>query len=87
MACIITGTETQIQDSYLGWSNWETWNVALWLQNDEGLYDLARQYRHRGYENLAVTLNACGIYETPDGASFTDSELSIDELDAMLEDI
>lgn len=19
-----------------GWSNWETWNVALWLQNIEG---------------------------------------------------
>jgi len=21
-----------------GWKNYETWNVALWLQNDEGLY-------------------------------------------------
>jgi len=24
--------------SYNGWKNWETWNVALWLGNDEGLY-------------------------------------------------
>jgi hypothetical protein len=23
---------------YQGWPNWETWNVALWFGNDEGLY-------------------------------------------------
>lgn len=24
--------------SYNGWKNWETWNVALWCGNDEGIY-------------------------------------------------
>jgi hypothetical protein len=24
--------------SYNGWSNYETWNVNLWLTNDEGTY-------------------------------------------------
>lgn len=24
--------------SYNGWANYETWNVALWLGNDEGTY-------------------------------------------------
>ena len=23
---------------YQGWTNYETWNVALWFGNDEGLY-------------------------------------------------
>ena len=29
--------------TYNGWTNYETWNVALWLGNDEGLY---RAYRN-----------------------------------------
>ena len=24
--------------SYNGWSNWETWNLALWIDNDEPKY-------------------------------------------------
>ena len=28
---------------YNGWKNWATWNVALWLGNDEGLYRAARE--------------------------------------------
>jgi hypothetical protein len=24
--------------SYEGWKNWETWNVALWCDNDQGIY-------------------------------------------------
>jgi hypothetical protein len=26
---------------YQGWTNYETWLVALWLQNDEALYESA----------------------------------------------
>jgi hypothetical protein len=32
--------QTTIEDTtYNGWENYETWNVALWIQNDEGLYN------------------------------------------------
>ena len=29
--------------SYNGWSNYETWNVALWIDNDKGTYNLVRE--------------------------------------------
>ena len=28
--------------SYNGWKNYETWNVALWIDNDQGSYNEAR---------------------------------------------
>ena len=26
-----------------GWTNWETWNANLWISNDEGTYNRARE--------------------------------------------
>ena len=31
------------QNKYQGWKNWVTWNVALWLGNEEPLYRAARR--------------------------------------------
>ena len=28
-------------EEYQGYSNWETWNVSLWLNNDETMYNEA----------------------------------------------
>ena len=29
------------KQAYNGWSNWDTWNASLWLNNDQGLYNEA----------------------------------------------
>lgn len=55
-----------------GWANYETWNVALWINNEEPTYrercDLAR--RARGVGDLAETLKAWVHDMAPDlGAS------------------
>ena len=75
-------------DTYNGWANYETWNVALWLGNDEGLYNIAKMYRDTGYVALADCLQTeLELQETPDGVSWTDTELDIEELDEMLADL
>lgn len=58
--------------SYNGWSNYETWNVALWLDNEQGTYDEARDMaRHaRGVGALADSLKSWIHDMAPDlGAS------------------
>lgn len=38
--------------SYNGWSNYETWNVKLWIDNEEGSY---LEWRERTRECWAVS--------------------------------
>ena len=47
----ITSTDMTAQ-TYNGWANYETWNVALWLGNDETMYNFARMFAEHGYNNL-----------------------------------
>jgi len=65
--------------SYNGWENYETWNVALWIQNDEGLYNLAREAG--SYQDF-VELVSEFMTQTPDGVSFTDPALNVIELNS-----
>ena len=29
---------------YQGWTNYETWNVALWIDNDQGVYEMMKEW-------------------------------------------
>lgn len=88
-----SGTES----GYNGWANYETWNVALWISNDEFLYKMACKYRDMGYRAFADDLMELDnpkddtihqiAYETPDNVSWTSADLDIEELDKLLEDL
>jgi hypothetical protein len=82
------------EEGYNGWKNRETWNVALWIQNDEGLYSLARECADYEAFRLAMRDGASegsvvgGIaYETPDGIAWNDSGLDIPRLDEMIREL
>ena len=87
------------RDGYNGWRNRETWNVALWIGNDEGLYRLAKTFQglDRPYPRLAAHLSSLravrglqgriGNTETLDGIAWNDPALDIAALDEMIADL
>lgn len=79
-------------EKYNGWKNYETWNVALWIGNDEGLYNTAKRYRRQGYqafvEDMKENFAPMGIaYQTPDGVAWNDSGLDVGALDRMMKEL
>jgi hypothetical protein len=70
---------------YNGWKNYETWNVALWIQNDEGLYNIAKEYK--SYSDFAHDAVVMGNPQTPDNVAWNDSGLDIVRLDEMIKEL
>ena len=82
-----TTYQTNLTDeTYNGWTNYETWNVALWLGNDGSLYELAGMYREHGYKSLSHMLIEMSP-ATPDGVKWDDSKLNVIELNEMLTEL
>ena len=73
-------------ETYNGWTNHATWNVALWINGDEGLYNFAQGFS--SYADFVDGIKEINegfalAFETPDGVSWTDSALDHDELDEI----
>ena len=67
--------------SYNGWTNYETWNVALWLDNDYESYQFARTCKNfKQYRSGVPPING-------DGVSLYDPKLNIKELDEKIEEL
>ena len=75
-----------LNEDYNGWKNRETWNVALWLGNDEGLYNHAKEFATQGYRALAADLIEMGNTKTKDGVAWDDPAIDTESLDDMLAD-
>ena len=80
------------QEKYNGWYNYNTWNVALWIGKDEGLYSIAKEIAEREqlntypepYKAFIEYMRELESTETPDGVAWNDSGLDYDELDGMM---
>jgi len=66
--------------SYNGWTNWETWNIAMWIGNDEMLNRIMTLSAKGDWEMFKALAMQFGITKTPDGVSFEDPKVNQDEL-------
>jgi len=71
--------------TYNVWKNRATWNVALWIGNDEGMYEFAKECG--SYQTFVDTMREVGYTETPDRVAYNDSSLDIERLDEMISEL
>ena len=64
--------------TYNGYKNYETWNVALWISNDEGLYHISRGCAN--YNDFVAIMWDLGSIQTPDNVAWNDSGIDFDEV-------
>ena len=72
------------KESYNGWADWTTWNCALWINNEQSIYNIAAvcdTYSDFLWEMQAM----CGFYSTPDGADY--GEANYDEMNLLIQEI
>lgn len=83
-----------MNSDYNGWKNRQTWNVALWINNDEPLYRAACDYCHKRQQagkpiSYIGFIHCEGLIKvrTPDGISFSGARLDYPALNEMLRDL
>lgn len=78
-------------NTYNGWKNRETWNTALWINNDEPLYRAATSFMN---EYTGETPYVDFIYDmelelrrTPDRCDWINSKLDYSALNEMMREL
>ena len=83
---MITQTSFNLTDlpkrEYNGWSDWTTWNCALWIGNDEGLYHIAKScVDYIDFINSIIDF----LPKTPDGSIW--DEADVFEMNEMMAEL
>ena len=69
------------KETYNGWADWTTWNCALWINNEQSIYNVAAECND--YLDFLWEMQAMvGSYATPDGADW--GEANIEELNEVI---
>ena len=98
MSCVeeVSVPENKDEQGYNGWRNWETWNVALWISNDMGLYSIAQNFKYEDDPYMEFkkwmlvedrpTYEKQLCYQTPDGALYWDEVVDTSAINEMIKE-
>lgn len=79
------------QTTYEGWKNYDTWNCALWVNNDYALYLSARLFMsvYKGVKPYRDWVRTAGLegMATKDGCKWDGDKLSYAELNNMMKEL
>lgn len=78
-------------NDYNGWKNRQTWNVSLWINNDESLYNSAVKFMqtYKGKSGYSQFIYANGMSQdkTPDNIAWLGSRLDYKALNEMMKEL
>lgn len=87
---------TTANESYNGWTNYETWNASLWIANDEFLYNTAKAcVEFAEGENPWIKFVRCMtdgqigrfLGSTEDGVRWDDASINGEEMVSMMTEL
>ena len=77
--------------TYNGWKNRQTWNVALWINNEEPLYNAAvefmKSYKGRAPYKAFIKREGLEGDRTPDNIAWDGTRLDYKALNEMMEEL
>ncbi len=75
-------------ETYQGWKNYETWNVALYIDNERSIYDKSVKFMssYKGKTPYVDFIKSAGLSgkKTPDDVKWSDPKIDTAELDSKL---
>lgn len=78
-------------NTYNGWKNRQTWNVALWINNDEPLYRAAvefmKTYKGKAPYKAFIKKNYMEGDRTPDNIAWDGTRLDYKALNEMMKEL
>jgi hypothetical protein len=79
------------EKEYNGWKNRATWNVALWVNNDQDIYEGAVEFMkdYKGISPYRTFMRTCGLQgqRTPDKILWVSQILDFDALNEMMKEL
>lgn len=81
------------KNEYNGWANYETWNVMLWINNDELLHSTLKNVWSNNFTKAVNTYEKWLLEfemhkrSTPDGVKWSSKKINLSEVNEHIDEM